>query len=895
MPGRRRGEPAGPGRFVSAWRALPTPLRYVVESLAIFLVYNLLGEINRQFTPPPSGISPIWLPAGFAVGVVLVRGWWTTIPLLLTGFVNTVRADWYLTDPVSQGGSGLDPSTILWAGTLYGLAIISHCVVAKLLVDRIPDRTFEGLFPALAFLLAVGPVSCVFSALLGTEVFRVEGFVTTETFAVSSFTFWIGDTIACMLIAPVIVALFGGIPWHGRRLAIGALAVVTAAIVLASTGLMGRTELDRIRQTFDRSATRAATGFETPVRRLEGHAIDQASLVAAAPELSTDEFDAAAEDRLDRADGAQVVTWLEVPGGELDATRVATVAGPAEAAADVRDSFVVDPIIPRLRLARDFAQPTWVVRADDEGANHDFVYAPIFAETVDGETLGLSARREQLTGFVGIRTDLDDVLETSLDLLADVESSAVVSAQRGDGEPVLVAAAPAESTNLLVDDDLSPLASARTKGVPFATDRELELDDAQWTVTFAPSRTYVTDKAFLVTVVPGALIAMAFALTIMLLALTSTGQRARLGRLVRMRTRALQASEYRYRSVVDNVREAIFQLDAAGRVTFVSAAWNDDMSVGGRDGVYGVLLVDALRVADRTRLQHLLDQARARAGETFSAEFESTDQQRVLEVRIATPQHDAADDDDFEQSSGYVGVVVDVTSQREVLRNRERFVSLVAHELRNPLTVISGSVATIGAHEGEQLPPLSAKLLPTVLTAAHRLDRIISDLLVSSQVDAGTLTLHPTRADLRRVVADAIDVARTNATEHGVELVADGLDAELSLTCDVDRVGQVVDNLLSNAIKYTPGGGSVTVSVDASDDGRSALVVVRDTGIGIARDDHARVFERYGRTEQGTIVAAGTGLGLSICRSIAESHGGTIELESELGIGSTFTLVLPIT
>ena len=876
----------------SWFESIPAPLRYLIEAAAIYLAYNLLGDLNREFTPPPIGISPIWLPAGFAVGVVLVRGWWTTIPLFLTGFVNTVRADWALTDPVGAGGFGLDGSTILWAATLYGLAIISHCVVAKLLVDRIRDRSFEGVWPAFAFLMAVGPVSCVASALIGTEVFRVEGFVTSDGFAVSAFTFWIGDTIACMLIAPVFVAAFGGRAWRGRRTAIVVLTVATAAIVLASTGLVGRTELDRVRQSFERSATRAAAVFEARTRRLENVALDQAALLSAAPELTEDEFVSAARDRLDRSEGAQLLGWLQSPDGALERTRVVAAAGAGDDADDFVESFIVDPIEPMLRVARDEGTAVWVPRGDDEGATDDFVYAPTYAGVVDVDSLTPAQRRERLSGFVAVRTDLDASLAAATDAVIDDEAAAVVRSERSP-DALVLAAQPSRENNPLVDDRLSPLAAARTKGVPFASSRTFDLDTNPWSVTFAPSRSYVTDTSFLVTILPASLIALAFSLTIMLLALTSTGQRTRLRRLVRVRTRALEASEQRYRSVVDNVREAIFQLDPAGRITFVSAAWDDDLSAGGRDRAPGAMLVDTLRIADRTRLERTLELARSHPGDTFTQEFESADRRRVLEIRIASPLATPGDDD-LEPPGAIVGLVVDVTDQREVLRNRERFISLVAHELRNPLTVISGSVATIGAHERDELPPLSAKLLPAVQTAAHRLDRIISDLLVSSQVDAGTLTLQPEPTDLRRVVRQSVEAAQLNAREHGVTLEAHGLDEPLSLTCDVDRVSQVVDNLLSNAIKYTPGGGTVTVNVAVADDGRTARVEVEDSGIGIAPEDRDRIFERYGRTVQGTIVAPGTGLGLAICRSIAETHGGTIELESTIGVGSTFTLVLPM-
>jgi signal transduction histidine kinase len=416
-------------------------------------------------------------------------------------------------------------------------------------------------------------------------------------------------------------------------------------------------------------------------------------------------------------------------------------------------------------------------------------------------------------------------------------------------------------------------------------------------VTFAPSRAFVTDRAFLVTVLPASMIALVMSLTIMLVALMSTGQRARLTMLVRARTRDLAESEHRYRSVVDNVHEAIFQLDDRDRISFVSAGWHDDLSIGGRSGALGASLTEVIRLADTATLRELLDQARQAPGSTVHHEFESIDRSSIYEIRLTAHPTDGASDaepGDPAMAASIFGIIVDMTTQREGLRNRERFVSLVAHELRNPLTVISGSVATIADHEQDLLPPLTAKLLPAVQSSAHRLDRIISDLLVSSQIDAGTLSLVAASTDLVALVRASITAAEPTAVEHGVQLTDDLPDDGLQVMCDPDRVAQVVDNLLSNAIKYTPGGGTIHAAMQVDERADVVRVIVRDSGIGIARDDRARVFERFGRTEQGTIAAPGTGLGLSICLAIAEAHDGSIELLSELGVGSTFSLVLPL-
>jgi signal transduction histidine kinase len=867
----------------------------VLESVAIYFIYGALGDLNRQFTPPPTGIQPIWLPAGFAVGVVLTRGWWTTIPLFLTGIIRVLESDWALTRPLADGGGGLSESTVVWAAVLYGLAVVSHCVIAKLIVDRLPgDGSWDELWSASALLLVVGPISCVASALLGTEVFRVEGFVTADTFAVSAFTFWIGDSMACILLVPPMLALLGGAAWRPRRTAILVTCFATIAIVVASTTLIGQNELERIQQRFERSTVRSVDALDGRLQRLESLATGTATLIGAIPDLDAEQFDSTVAGRVASEQDADLVAYLSTADGELDATTVTWARGAGEA--DFRASFVAAPIVERLALIRDSGRTDWVPEVDDPGATSDFVYAPVYRGGTDPTTLSRSERRRLLEGFVAVKTELQVALDDAVEDVVDRDAAVVLRDERGGTDAMVIASRPPAAINPLVDEELVPLEVARTNGVPFASSSQLDVGDSTWSVTFAPSRAFVSDRAFFVTILPSALIAMAFALTIGILVLTSTGQRARLARLVRQRTGELHASEQRYRSVVDNVHEAIFQLDPDGLVTFVSASWDDRLTLGGRDAALGHPLVGVLRVADPARLEELLADARSRPGTTVRGEFESLDHALVLEVRVATPRVDPREDDESNghEAGAIVGMVVDMTDQRGVLRNRERFVSLVAHELRNPLTVISGSVSTIVNHEREQLPPLASKLLPAVQTSAHKLDRIISDLLVSSQVDAGTLSLLEEPADLVDITRAAIESATPHATEHGVEIV-DRLPTEpLQLTCDIDRVTQVVDNLLSNAVKYTPGGGTIAVTAATDGSGLTARIRISDTGIGVSADDRDRIFERYGRTEQGTVVAPGTGLGLSICRAIAEAHGGSIEVESELGIGSTFTLVLPL-
>ncbi|MCW2920911.1 MAG: sensor signal transduction histidine kinase [Thermoleophilia bacterium] len=178
--------------------------------------------------------------------------------------------------------------------------------------------------------------------------------------------------------------------------------------------------------------------------------------------------------------------------------------------------------------------------------------------------------------------------------------------------------------------------------------------------------------------------------------------------------------------------------------------------------------------------------------------------------------------------------------------------------------------------------------------------RLIGDLLFAAQVDAGTLTLVKSRVDVAAIALHAHDSAKVRAADRGqrVMLDVDAPDGELAYLGDRDRLGQVLDNLLTNAIKFTSDGGRIDLRVherpaDGDHDGAIVLEVA-DTGRGIPLDEQARLFERFARARSADEDAVqGVGLGLAITKAIVDAHGGTIELESEVGIGTTFRVVLP--
>ncbi|GAA4955369.1 ATP-binding protein [Actinoplanes utahensis] len=228
----------------------------------------------------------------------------------------------------------------------------------------------------------------------------------------------------------------------------------------------------------------------------------------------------------------------------------------------------------------------------------------------------------------------------------------------------------------------------------------------------------------------------------------------------------------------------------------------------------------------------------------------------------------------------------------ELARTKDEFLAMVTHELRNPLAVITGASSVLE----EDLATFSADeqraQLRTITRSAQRLSVMAEDLLDLARLESGHLVLRPVDTDLCMIIREAVDAA-TAAADDKKQVLLVHVPPRLDMRADPGRLRQVADNLLSNAIKYTPAGGTITVTAEATD--RDGIVwTVADTGIGIPAADRPHLFRRFYRAS--TAVQRripGTGLGLVITRTIIERHDGSIGLAEPEVTGTTFVIRLP--
>jgi signal transduction histidine kinase len=224
---------------------------------------------------------------------------------------------------------------------------------------------------------------------------------------------------------------------------------------------------------------------------------------------------------------------------------------------------------------------------------------------------------------------------------------------------------------------------------------------------------------------------------------------------------------------------------------------------------------------------------------------------------------------------------------------REEFLALTTHDLRSPLTVISGVISFFSSGRLGELSPEQKNMVGMMERNTQNLIELVNDLLDAAKLESGSLPLELAATDLRTLVREVCETMLPLVREKELTLTEE-LPDDLPRPCaDRVKLRRIIVNLLSNAVKFTPKGGRIIVRARQEDD--LIRLSVTDTGIGIAPEDREQLFDKYAQARsRSTRGEKGTGLGLYITKHLVELHGGEIHVESKLGTGSTFSFTLPL-
>jgi two-component system phosphate regulon sensor histidine kinase PhoR len=347
----------------------------------------------------------------------------------------------------------------------------------------------------------------------------------------------------------------------------------------------------------------------------------------------------------------------------------------------------------------------------------------------------------------------------------------------------------------------------------------------------------------------------------------------------RLRDRLDELTEERDRAgqIVDALDDGVLLLDGAGRLLVANPAarsWfglPDDLRPG----------LPAQRVLGVPQVSALAEQAaeaRAPVVGNLTVVFPEA---RTLAMR-AFPLVDRG------PTGRIVVTLTDITQRRRLEVLRRDFVANASHELKTPVAAVRALAETLLTALPDD-PEAGRQFAERIAREAERLDVLARDLLDLSRVERGTLDVEP--VDLVGLAKEVLGGYEDLATERRVRLRSEL--QQVSMRGDRAQLGLLLSNLLDNALRHTPAKGTVCVRLDAAES--RALLQVADTGEGIPARELPRIFERFYRVDKARArQTGGTGLGLAIVRHVAEAHGGTVRVDSELGQGSTFTVALPV-
>jgi PAS domain S-box-containing protein len=368
-------------------------------------------------------------------------------------------------------------------------------------------------------------------------------------------------------------------------------------------------------------------------------------------------------------------------------------------------------------------------------------------------------------------------------------------------------------------------------------------------------------------------------------------QAERLGSMLRKE----QEEASRSQAILEAVADGVVVTGPENRITFLNSSAAEilglesgkmiDQSLDAFGGIFG----KAAGTWMQTINDWSNDPASYQFGDSFAEQLELEDG-RIALVHLAP----VILQKDF---LGTVSIFRDITHEVEVDRLKSEFVATVSHELRTPMTSIRGYVDILLMGAAGALNENQTHFLGIVKNNTERLTILVNDLLDISRIEAGRVILSPQSLDLRDVAEDVLaDILRRSQEEN--KPMAFSLDAAKDLPRirgDAERVRQIVGNLVDNAYHYTPENGRITVRLHTKN-GSDVQVDVQDSGVGISKEDQARIFDRFYRGEDPLVLATpGTGLGLAIVRQLVEMHEGRIWLTSEgEGKGSTFSFTLPV-
>jgi PAS domain S-box-containing protein len=917
-------------------QALPQALKV---ALLTALVYAGAGALALGLAGPPGYASPLYPSAGVALAAVVRYGGGALPGVWLGAFMVNVGLG------ALRGQAGIDA---IWLPLLIGFGAMLQAALGAWLVRRHVSRPLVLNAPRdiLRFGLLGGVVACAVSPSVATPALVASGALGSEAVLSNWLTWWVGDTLGVVVVAPLVLTVVGRPreDWRPRRRTLGVPLVLTLALLALGMMEFGRIDRERVRATFERDVDRLAAEAQSrlwaPVHALQalsaaamqaGERFDQTALEAtarwwldqpiplqalghsvAAKRAEVPALEAAARaaglpnfkvfDRDDgqarAADGEVVAVRHIVPavgnGGALGVNALSIPAA-REAILAARDSG--GPVASAgFALTQLPGQQTGVV-----------IYQALYESEGSGlqPPADLAARRARFAGVVFVTLRTSDTLAGSTPAAPPYLEWCLLDADAKAKRRLLAGPATCE------------VAHRHAGTGDLEADRTLDLAGRRLVMHLHAQGNQVPgaqrEAAWLMSLAGLSAAAMLGAL---LLTVTGHSRRtelavqdgtAELRREMSERTQAQEAlreSEARLRSILDHVPLGVMFLDPQGyfidaNTRLVAMLGVPAGSLRGRSIAEFVHEGDFSRIREQRRnlmrgmSDSVQDGVRLRAADG-----------RELVARVSA----SALRDPGGRVQRMVGVVEDIaehlrlqaseqalTRAEAANRAKSEFLSRMSHELRTPLNAMIGFAQLLGLDREPQLVAHQREWTQQIQRAGWHLLEMINETLDLARIESGAVQLTLAPVALTPLAGACKALVASAASQRQVQ-IAESIDPHAdAVLADATRLKQVLTNLLSNAVKYNREGGRVTLaSRRVVEQGHDWVeIAVADTGLGMNDDQMAALFQPYNRLGREASGIEGTGIGLVISRRLTELMGGTLDAQSAEGTGSIFTLRLP--
>ncbi len=907
----------------------------LAPTAATALAYAIVGLGALLLAGPPGYAAPLYPAAGIGLAACLVYGAPARAGVLLGSLIVEVSLGWL------RGGSGL---VLLWlpvviaAGAMLqaalGAALVRRFVGTPVTLDQPREIAWFGLVGA--------ALACTVSPSTATLAMGLAGTLDSAQAFGNWATWWLGDALGVLIGAPLALTLIGEPQedWRARRRTLGIPMLLALALLGAAMTALERshhtTESEMFEHQVDLLAAEAQARLQRPLYALQAvrgavlaaQRVDDETLAGAASWWLRQPWSMRAVGYAERV-GAGALPAYEARARSVERSEF-HVAQRDDGAALARDgeAVVVRRIEPRagnasalgVNILSIAAVRGAVLQARDSGepsASGGFGLAPpagdataivLLQALYDGTPRSAAERRAAFTGVLFVGADVAALLaglqRAAAGRLEDAAAAATLHWCLLDTDPA------AARPRLAAD---APCRDAQP-GSELGARRTLDFGGRRVELQVRASRaesplTHHDQWPLMLAGLAGTALFGALLLTV-------SGHARRTERAVRAATddltreigerdqveQALRRSEERLRSILDNTPLGVAFLDPHGTLLDANPRLYEMLGAGA-EAVRGRNVADIAHPDDRAAMAH--DHHELMAGRATVARRQIRivrSDGSVLHARTVA----GALRDDAHRVTHVVAVVEDIEehlrleeAERTIARTeaasraKSEFVSRMSHELRTPLNAMLGFAQLLAHDQEPRLAPRQLAWAEQAQRAGWHLLELINETLDLARIESGSVRLATGAVDLAPLLAGCREMLAGAAGRRRVALreeVAAGLPPAMA---DATRLQQVLLNLLSNAIKYNREGGAVTVRAAPGADGRTLVIAIADTGIGMTPLQLGSLFQPYNRLGRETSGIDGTGIGLVICKRLSELMGGTLDVRSRPGEGSTFTLTLP--